>query len=155
MLQVTSIAFFIFALLIVILSFQVHDNYRNMRDEIITDQERVQEAARLLLESANTEHPFFKLTGIIESKLIMDELVKRHHGALKAESRLGLTGRNEFLKLRKQVNDYHTMVIQQFMEQIIAVAPHLDFDNVDEIAGLTKSRKSRAMAKPSTMSSQG
>ncbi len=154
MLPVTSIAFFIFTILIVVLSFQVHENYRITRDEIATDQDRVQEAARLLLEAVNTEHPFFKLTGIIESKLIMDELVKRHHGALKAESRLGLHGRNEFQKLRKHINDFHTTVIQELMDKIITVAPHLNFE-YNEIAGLTKSRKHRAMAKPSTISSQG
>ncbi len=150
----TALAFFIFTILIVVLSFQVHDNYRCQRDEISLDQDRVQEAARLLLESVNTNHPFFKLSGIIESKIIMDELIKRHHGPLQAESRLGLQGRNQFHTLRKEINDYHSRVLQAYMDQIITLAPELNFE-VNEIAGLTKSRKKHTIATPSTISSQG
>jgi hypothetical protein len=85
----------------------------------------------------------------------MDELVRRHNGPLQAESRLGLTGEHKLQTLRKQINDYHDHITQSFMETVIAAYPNFDCD-VNEIAGLTKlSRKHRAIAKASTMSSQG
>jgi hypothetical protein len=150
----TAILFFCLTITLVIFAFQFQDNCRIRRDEVSLDQDRVQEAARLLLESVTTDHPFLKLTNIIESKIIMDELIKRHHGPLQAESRLGLEGRHEFQKLRKEIDTYHSHVIDGFMQVVVGNHPAFNFE-FNELAGLTRPRKQQTIAKASTISSHG
>jgi len=131
-----SLIFFILSVMILFCSFQINENHRNIRDQISTDHDRVQEAAQLLIRSGTDAHPIFKLRSIIQAKIIIDELVTRHRGIVTAEKNLGMNN-GQLAQVRKQIHNFHDELTYDFMDKIITIYPNFDFA-ANEAAGLTR-----------------
>lgn len=138
-----ALLFFVLVLMNIFLMFQVHDHHTRGRDLRTKDQETVQLAARLLVQSATQEHPLLAHEHAVEAKMLIKQVVDAHGGVLQTERDLKLPkGRLE--NLRAQVLDRHRDMQDILMSRIVEQAPELDFEaNVD--AGLRYPARSDAL----------
>lgn len=67
-----AFAFVILVIVIIFLMFQVNDNANRCKEDKRTDQDRVREASRLLVQSATQEHPVFAFEAAHKAKLIIE-----------------------------------------------------------------------------------
>lgn len=139
-----ALIFLILVVIIIFLTFQIHDNSSRCREVRVSHQDKITKAARLLLQSATQQHDLFAHEHAQEAKLIIDDIIQEHGGVSLAERNLKLTkGRLENLRnqIYNQFNEKQAVV----MDKLVQVYPQLDVPE-NEDAGLRKkkSRKSRS-----------
>ena len=125
--------------IIVFLSFQINDNANRCRQNLSSNQDRLTQASRLLLQSATQQHDLFAHEHAQEAKYIIDDIIQQHGGVNLVERDLKLPkGRLEHLKsqIYEQFNAKQALI----MDKIMAVHPELNVPE-NEDAGLKRRRR--------------
>jgi predicted nucleic acid-binding Zn ribbon protein len=101
-----AFVFVILVIVIIFLMFQVNDNSNKCKELKFTDQDRLTRAQ---------DHPLLSFEAIIESKLIMEELLSRHGGVGSTEKNLKLPkGRLEIL--RTKIYEQYGLTVDRYPE---------------------------------------
>lgn len=137
----SSLCAFTIVILIIVVIFlmmQVQNNANDCREARETDQSRITEATKLIIESATQNHPILKLRNAIISERILQNVIDNNGGILKSEKNLKLKVKSlDDLKhkITQQIEDSQDLLMGFIIEQ----QPEYDI-SLNELAGLRKSK---------------
>jgi hypothetical protein len=134
-----ALIFLIMSIIIIVLGFQVNDNINKSKDVKIKLQDKVTEAARLILQSSTQNHPLFALEFAMKAKIYINEVVESQGSVYNAEKVLKYN-RGRLDNLKNQIESQYETLENLIMEEVISRYPQLETD-INESAGLRKLRK--------------
>jgi hypothetical protein len=133
--------FVLMSLIIVFLAFQVNDNSQRCTNVKMNDQEMIAKSTKLMISSAQQNHPLLAFESAFESKYIIEDIVQRHGSVMTAEKALKLET-NQLKKLRDTIHKQYQFSSNQLMEQEITKNPNLDVPE-NEMAKMTTKKKKK------------
>jgi hypothetical protein len=148
----SSLCAFVIVILVIIilfLSLQVQNNLNSNKESRETDQDKIKETARLIIESVTQNHPVLKYRNAVISEMILKGVIDNNGGMIKTEKSLKLKP-SDLENLKNQINNQVMESQDLLTSYLIEKEPEYDFGSINKMAGLRKrppkreSRKSRA-----------
>lgn len=136
-----ALIFVILIVVIIFLMFQINNNSQRCQQNKVLYQDKITQAARLIVQSATQDHPLFSHEHALQAKLIIDDLVDQFGTVSNTERELNLK-KGRLHSLRHQINDQVQEIQSLIMSRIIEKMPEFDLQINDE-AHLRKKKKKR------------
>lgn len=114
----------------------------DIRNERKRDQETVQRASNLTIQSVSQRHPYYRLDHILTAKILLESLIEKYTTKRLVEQALKLEA-GKITELQSNIDYQLGKVREEIVEKIIQIDPNVDIE-LNSMAGLTRSRKKKS-----------
>lgn len=136
-----AVSFMVLVVTVLILLMERNEVGRDIKDDRKRDQDMVQNASRLVIQSVTQTHIHFKLEHVVEAKALLQQLIEKYGTVRQLEKTLKLeTGKAA--ELQSSIDYQYNKVCGLLMDKFIRVDPSLKLD-LNGLAGLEKKAKKR------------
>ncbi len=134
-----GMVFIVLIVVIIFLVFQINENSQKCREVKQNLQEDVKKSARLVIQSATSNHPFFKLYDAVHAKILLDAVIESQGGVSAAEKTLKYSNAR-LNNLKAQVDNQCANIENMIMDGIVEQNNAYDID-INEEAGFRKRKR--------------
>jgi hypothetical protein len=119
-----AVVFVIMAVAIVFLSFQVFDNSSQCKEARSVQQLRVQDAARLAIQSTTQQDDYYANENITRAKILLDSILGHYATPEAAEKAMKLP-KGQLSQLRQRIDTQYQVMQDYLRQRTLEVNPSL------------------------------